>query len=115
SVRRKRPQTRMTCTPCRRRKSKCDGGRPTCTACATAGLQKCEYDGDPDLTRAAALRKRHDELERRVVLYEQLFAVLSDRPEFKSIEILRRIRRANFKIDLEELSRSFSHGDVLVR
>ncbi|KAH6697221.1 hypothetical protein F5X68DRAFT_226609 [Plectosphaerella plurivora] len=112
---RKRPQTRIACTPCRRRKSKCDGRRPVCTTCAAAGLQECEYDGDPDLTRAAALRKRNDELQRQIALYDQLFGVLSSRSEAESIDILRRIRRANVRTDLEELVRFINDGDLLVQ
>jgi hypothetical protein len=86
-----------------------------CTTCAAAGLQECEYDGDPDLTRAAALRKRNDELQRQIALYDQLFTVLSGRSEAESIDILRRIRRANIRTDLEELVRFINDGDLLVQ
>lgn len=86
-----------------------------CTACTTSGLQDCEYDGDPDLTRTAALRKKNDELQRRAELFEDLFEVLSRRTEDESIEILRRIRQTNLKTELEELVRFLKDGDLLVQ
>jgi hypothetical protein len=39
----------------------------------------------PDLARAAALRKTNNKLYRHLMLYEQLFAMLSDRSEYEPI------------------------------
>lgn len=115
STKKKRAQTRIACSSCRRRKSKCDGGRPVCTLCAAAGHRQCEYDGDPDLTRTAALRKKHDELQRRNELFNELFHALLQRPEDESIEIIRWMRRTKLVADLEELVRLIRHGDLLVQ
>lgn len=40
----KRSRTAHACESCRTRKSRCDGGRPTCDVCAAIGLQ-CHYRG----------------------------------------------------------------------
>lgn len=61
------------------------------------------------------MRKRNDELQRQIALYDQLFTVLSGRSEAESIDILRRIRRANIRTDLEELVRFINDGDLLVQ
>ena len=86
-----------------------------CTACTASGLLECEYDGDPDLTRTAALRKKNDELLRRNEMFEELFAVLSRRTEDESIEIIRRMRQTNVKTELEDLVRFIKDGDLLVQ
>ncbi|ROT37566.1 hypothetical protein SODALDRAFT_200087 [Sodiomyces alkalinus F11] len=116
SVGRRRPQTRVACTPCRRKKSKCDGRRPVCSACTNAGSpQDCEYDADPDISRVAALRKKSEDLQRRVALLEELFHLLALRPEQDSIEILRRMRTTNYQTDLEHLVKFIREGDLLVQ
>jgi Zn(2)-Cys(6) binuclear cluster domain-containing protein len=111
---RKHPNTKIACTPCRRRKSKCDGRRPACTSC-TSSIHECEYDGDPDLTRAAALRKKHVELHHRIQLFEEVFKLLSEKSATESIEILRRMRQTSLETDLEELVTFLNHGSLLVQ
>ncbi|KAL7907282.1 hypothetical protein GGI35DRAFT_85009 [Trichoderma velutinum] len=43
--RRKRNRIRTSCRPCRARKSKCDGNRPSCLTCLSRGLpDQCAYE-----------------------------------------------------------------------
>ncbi|OLN97245.1 Nitrogen assimilation transcription factor nit-4-like protein 5 [Colletotrichum chlorophyti] len=111
---RRRPQTKIACTSCRRRKSKCDGQRPVCSLCAGMGRTRCEYDAGPDVTRFAALKSKHEELQRRVALFEELFRLLSMRSEPESIEIIRRIRTSNMETDLEDLVKFIKNADLLI-
>lgn len=112
---RRRPQTKIACTSCRRRKSKCDGQRPVCSLCAGMGRTRCEYDAGPDVTRFAALKTKHEELQRRVTLFEELFRLLSMRSEGESVEIIRRMRTANIETDLEDLVKFIKNADLLMQ
>ncbi|KAF9879334.1 hypothetical protein CkaCkLH20_02877 [Colletotrichum karsti] len=114
SAPRRRPQTKIACTSCRRRKSKCDGQRPVCSLCAGMGRTRCEYDAGPDVTRFAALKTKHEELQRRLSLFEELFRLLSMRSEAESIEIIRRMRTANIETDLDDLVKFIKNADVLI-
>ncbi|GKT50715.1 nitrogen assimilation transcription factor nit-4 [Colletotrichum spaethianum] len=115
SAPRRRPQTKIACTSCRRRKSKCDGMRPVCSLCAGMGRTRCEYDAGPDVTRFAALKTKHEELQRRVALFEELFRLLSMRSEAESIEIIRRMRTTNVETDLEDLIKFIKNADLLMQ
>ncbi|GJC82878.1 nitrogen assimilation transcription factor nit-4 [Colletotrichum liriopes] len=115
SAPRRRPQTKIACTSCRRRKSKCDGMRPVCSLCAGMGRTRCEYDAGPDVTRFAALKSKHEELQRRVALFEELFRLLSMRSEAESIEIIRRMRTTNVETDLEDLVKFIKNADLLMQ
>ncbi|WQF83201.1 Putative zn(2)Cys(6) fungal-type DNA-binding domain-containing protein [Colletotrichum destructivum] len=115
SAPRRRPQTKIACTSCRRRKSKCDGQRPVCSLCAGMGRTRCEYDAGPDVTRFAALKTKHEELQRRVTLFEELFRLLSMRSEAESVEIIRRMRTANIETDLEHLVKFIKNADLLMQ
>ncbi|KAL0937684.1 nitrogen assimilation transcription factor [Colletotrichum truncatum] len=115
SAPRRRPQTKIACTSCRRRKSKCDGQRPVCSLCAGMGRTKCEYDAGPDVTRFAALKSKHEELQGRIALFEELFRLLSMRSEAESIEIIRRMRTANMETDLDDLVKFIKNADLLIQ
>ncbi|KAH6677869.1 hypothetical protein F5X68DRAFT_264025 [Plectosphaerella plurivora] len=86
-----RVQVAAACLGCRRRKVKCNGGRPTCQRCAEQGLA-CEYDADLDSTRMLTLKRRQVELKTEIDDLRDLFSLLQTRPEQDALEILRRIR-----------------------
>ncbi|KAK1731574.1 uncharacterized protein BDZ83DRAFT_646075 [Colletotrichum acutatum] len=115
SAPRRRPQTKIACTSCRRRKSKCDGQRPVCSLCAGMGRTRCEYDAGPDVTRFAALKTKHEELQRRLSLFEELFRLLSIRSEPESVEIIRRVRTLNIETDLDDLVKFIKNADLLIQ
>ncbi|KAF2671438.1 hypothetical protein BT63DRAFT_217123 [Microthyrium microscopicum] len=47
----KRVATKIACEPCRKRRSKCDGLRPTCTTCKDNG-ENCSYEIQVGQTRS---------------------------------------------------------------
>ncbi|KAK4123139.1 hypothetical protein N657DRAFT_645869 [Parathielavia appendiculata] len=60
----RRRKARLACTPCRARKTGCDGKKPVCTACSLRGWEdKCSY---PDTVMQASTALALVELERRL-------------------------------------------------
>lgn len=55
---------KLVCNACRQRKSRCDGGTPSCSTCAITGRQ-CHYDKAPSLAHVRALQERIQHLESR--------------------------------------------------
>ena len=55
---------KIVCSTCRRRKSKCDGASPSCSACV-ASASPCHYDKSPSLAYVRSLQSRIRELERK--------------------------------------------------
>ncbi|KAH0209428.1 hypothetical protein KCV03_g10310, partial [Aureobasidium melanogenum] len=60
-----RKLTAVACVDCRKRKRKCNGGRPSCSACQTRGLS-CAYDVVEGATRTEDLKKKVSSLSLRV-------------------------------------------------
>ncbi|KAM0282248.1 hypothetical protein ACHAQH_003112 [Verticillium albo-atrum] len=111
------PQTKVACSACRRKRTKCDGRRPVCSTCAATirrPAEECEYDAEPDITRTAALKKKNGELHRRSELLEQLFHLLTLRTEDESVAIIRRMRMTNLDEDLDNLVSFIKSGDLLM-
>ncbi|KAG9600427.1 hypothetical protein KCU77_g1343, partial [Aureobasidium melanogenum] len=52
-----RKTTKAACSACRKRKSKCDGKRPTCSSCITKN-KPCEYLAEEGMSSQAASRRR---------------------------------------------------------
>ncbi|KAH6618876.1 hypothetical protein C7974DRAFT_317726, partial [Boeremia exigua] len=68
SLRRKRQKlTTTACEPCRNRKIRCDGNKPSCEACSKRS-QQCIYQVAPDTTSSNAYV---DSLVNRVAQLEQ--------------------------------------------
>lgn len=79
------------------------------------GRTRCEYDAGPDVTRFAALKTKHEELQRRLSLFEELFRLLSMRSEPESVEIIRRMRTLNIETDLDDLVKFIKNADLLIQ
>ncbi|KAL2816933.1 fungal-specific transcription factor domain-containing protein [Aspergillus granulosus] len=61
----KRRRTALACSACRARKSRCDGRRPSCTACISLTIE-CVYESS-DYSTNVLVRKEHvADLERRL-------------------------------------------------
>ncbi|KAI3612458.1 hypothetical protein WG66_010051 [Moniliophthora roreri] len=61
--------TRRACSNCRKRKIKCDGGRPTCGQClrrAHLGIEECEYADISGRTQSEILEENISRLESRI-------------------------------------------------
>ncbi|KAK7582933.1 hypothetical protein V3481_012228 [Fusarium oxysporum f. sp. vasinfectum] len=81
--------TKIACEPCRKRKAKCCGERPKCKACINRGLE-CHYQAsDQDLFD---LKRKHDEIQEKVNIYERLYGLLMHLSEQESYAILGRLR-----------------------
>ncbi|THY98674.1 hypothetical protein D6C93_04151 [Aureobasidium pullulans] len=52
-------QTKAACIPCRKRKSKCDGIRPSCKSCV-GKTTACEYSVNPGVTQQQAVKNQLD-------------------------------------------------------
>lgn len=48
----KRRCVQSACIPCRKRKSKCDGGTPVCATCTAVYKTNCHYDAESDSRRS---------------------------------------------------------------
>ncbi|KAL5610949.1 hypothetical protein FOBRF1_007066 [Fusarium oxysporum] len=81
--------TKIACEPCRKRKAKCCGERPKCKACINKGLE-CHYQASSrDLP---VLKRKYDEIQEKVNLYDRLYDLLVNLPEQDSHAILDRLR-----------------------
>ncbi|KAK0673333.1 putative nitrogen assimilation transcription factor [Cercophora samala] len=110
--RRKRQATTAACRACRKRKSKCDGARPTCSVCRDRKT-KCEFDTIAATeTHTQALKRKYTELQQQKTTFEQIYEVLRSRPEKEAEEIFQRIRRG---ADANSILRHVNYGDVLVQ
>ncbi|KAI7760524.1 hypothetical protein LZL87_009408 [Fusarium oxysporum] len=88
----KRISVKTACQACRQRKAKvCNGQRPRCSGCITAG-RECHYASNPYEAEAAAMKRKHDELKERIADHESLYSSLKTREPHETDEILRRIR-----------------------
>ncbi|KAJ0354635.1 hypothetical protein COL154_000545 [Colletotrichum chrysophilum] len=58
---------------------------------------------------------RHEELQHRVSLFEELFRLLSMRSEAESVEIIRRVRTTNIETDLDDLIKFIKNADLLIQ
>ncbi|EXK25618.1 hypothetical protein FOMG_17719 [Fusarium oxysporum f. sp. melonis 26406] len=102
-------QTKVACEPCRKRKAKCSGEHPKCSACINKGLE-CHYQAsNQDL---CVLKRKYDEIEEKASIYEQLHHFLISLPERESNGILRRLREG---ADAATIIRQAKDGDLLVR
>ncbi|KAK0729242.1 hypothetical protein B0T21DRAFT_291956 [Apiosordaria backusii] len=110
--RRKRQATTAACRACRKRKSKCDGARPTCSVCRDRKT-KCEFDTiAASETHTQALKRKYVELQQQKTTFEQIYEVLRSRPEKEAEEIFQRIRRG---ADATAILRHVNYGDMLVQ
>jgi hypothetical protein len=107
---RRREAVPLACQKCRARKVKCDGQRPSCTACRTRNLH-CEYKDSPDATTRADLQRRFIELERRHQELLELYEMLKNRPEAEADIILKRLRRST---NVHSTIAFIKEGDLLI-
>ncbi|KAF2750188.1 hypothetical protein M011DRAFT_417906 [Sporormia fimetaria CBS 119925] len=80
------------CVPCRKRKSKCDGTMPACSACAAVYNTECVYDPNSDHRRKGVYRKDLDALKTRSSTLQTLIQAILNYPEDEALDLVRRIR-----------------------
>ncbi|SMR60784.1 unnamed protein product [Zymoseptoria tritici ST99CH_1E4] len=88
----KRRAVSSACIPCRKRKSKCDGGVPSCSTCIAVYRTECSYDADSDHRRKGALKRDIQSLTAQNDSLEVILASLRSLPEGEAFSLLRSLR-----------------------
>ena len=78
--------------PCRKRKSKCDGTTPACSACAAVYNTECVYDPNSDHRRKGVYKKDIDNLKTRNSTLQTLIQAILNYPEDEVATLVRQIR-----------------------
>ncbi|TKA61908.1 hypothetical protein B0A55_12449, partial [Friedmanniomyces simplex] len=108
--RQKRTLIESACSACRRRKSRCDGERPSCSRCHTLRTE-CIYEAEEGESRWSALRRRNQILETERTEMRELITYLQTRPEPEAQEIFQRIRSGG-PDDIFALLRQLREGNA---
>ncbi|KAF2121510.1 pathway-specific nitrogen regulator [Lophiotrema nucula] len=80
------------CVPCRKRKSKCDGTTPSCSACAAVYNTECVYDPNSDHRRKGVYKKDIDNLKTRNSTLQTLVHAILNYPEDEVGALVQQIR-----------------------
>ncbi|KAJ6274679.1 dna repair protein rad5 [Bipolaris maydis] len=80
------------CVPCRKRKSKCDGTTPACSACAAVYNTPCIYDPNSDHRRKGVYKKDIDNLKTRNSTLQTLIQAILNYPEEAVADLVQQIR-----------------------
>ncbi|KAF1839468.1 hypothetical protein BDW02DRAFT_486967 [Decorospora gaudefroyi] len=80
------------CVPCRKRKSKCDGTTPACSACAAVYNTPCIYDPNSDHRRKGVYKKDIDNLKTRNSTLQTLIQAILNYPEDEVADLVQQIR-----------------------
>ncbi|KAH6949622.1 hypothetical protein DER45DRAFT_606568 [Fusarium avenaceum] len=107
---RQRIGTQLACNECRRKKVRCDGQHPSCSRCIVAGWE-CRYAAHPHELQSAAIKRKYDELQERMVDYENLYDTLRTRQPEEVEEILRRIQAGG---DVKSVMEDIQEGNQLL-
>jgi hypothetical protein len=83
--------TIVACVPCRKRKTKCDGRRPSCSQCQSRDSQ-CQYDMNEEQRRLTFLRENVEKVGEEKSVLENFLWHLKSSTEVEPMEILRRFR-----------------------
>lgn len=74
--RKRAPLASVACQDCRRRKTKCDGGKPSCSNCTKRGVPSCTYDLEPNQSRVAAYKQKIEQQISSIKKLEEEIEVL---------------------------------------
>ncbi|KAF2682089.1 pathway-specific nitrogen regulator [Lentithecium fluviatile CBS 122367] len=80
------------CVPCRKRKSKCDGTTPACSACAAVYNTECVYDPNSDHRRKGVYKKDIDNLKTRNSTLQTLIQAILNYPDDEVAGLVQQIR-----------------------
>ncbi|KAB5572280.1 hypothetical protein GE09DRAFT_663067 [Coniochaeta sp. 2T2.1] len=107
----KRKRQAAACETCREHKTKCDGNRPSCTACLRRGSE-CKFEAGPKETHSQALKRKFDSLQGKASSLQQVYDLLRTRPEDEAWSIFRWIRDGESP---ESILQFVHHGDLLLQ
>ncbi|KAI1382786.1 uncharacterized protein F4822DRAFT_96786 [Hypoxylon trugodes] len=85
----RRNLTRNACSPCKIKKAKCDGNRPTCSRCQKNG-DTCVYEVNKRDIGKLQLLSDHDTA--RLQSFELVFGVLQNGPDHEAADLYSQIR-----------------------
>ncbi|KAF3067497.1 hypothetical protein GL218_08710 [Daldinia childiae] len=85
----RRNLTRNACSPCKLKKAKCDGNRPTCGRCQKAG-DTCLYEANKRDIGRLQLLSEYDAA--RLQNFEMVFGVLQNGTDYEATELFSQIR-----------------------
>ncbi|KAI1078666.1 hypothetical protein F5B20DRAFT_546857 [Whalleya microplaca] len=97
--------TRAACTACRKRKTKCDGGRPTCSKCAKYDFE-CVYEVNAGESRAQGIRRVNKQLQGELDATKQVLGQLGSGSEAEKARILARLAGGEQAEDIAQLANS---------
>ncbi|KAK7430954.1 hypothetical protein QQZ08_002483 [Neonectria magnoliae] len=100
----KRFLVETACDNCRRRKTKCNGVKPTCGPCLKK-RDECIYNNDTSEAAALTLKRKHNSLEQDNVRYRELFLLLRNKPRAESEDIFLRLRASGDPLRVLEAMR----------
>ncbi|ORY08948.1 fungal-specific transcription factor domain-domain-containing protein [Clohesyomyces aquaticus] len=107
----KRRCVQSACIPCRKRKSKCDGGTPECATCTAVYKTSCFYDAEggrpkPTATPTSTAQKRDHASLASDSNSELLIGLVRTLPESDAYELFSQIRK-DHPLDLASLAESW--------
>ncbi|KAL5443307.1 hypothetical protein PMIN05_003715 [Paraphaeosphaeria minitans] len=110
----KRRCVQSACVPCRKRKSKCDGGTPVCATCTAVYKTPCHYDADSESRRTKAGTKRETATTRAPANDSAHFLLHTIRtlPEADVHELIQHIRKDQ-SVDVAALADTWRKTAVL--
>ncbi|KAK8237629.1 hypothetical protein HDK77DRAFT_174153 [Phyllosticta capitalensis] len=88
---RQKQMTIIACKGCQRRKSKCDGGRPSCDRCRRL-KEECKYEYDSTVSRQDGLKRRLQSVTEKSNSLEALVSSLRSASEGETADILRLLK-----------------------
>ncbi|KAM0709751.1 hypothetical protein Q7P35_003791 [Cladosporium inversicolor] len=100
----KRFQVQAAFTACHKRKTKCDGNRPSCARCEKNGVS-CRYDVEPDGSRFASIQRKNESLQYELGLLHKLVVHIRTSSSTEAEGTVRQIRAGS---DPLEIARSLS-------
>ncbi|KAH0286335.1 hypothetical protein KCU62_g6887, partial [Aureobasidium sp. EXF-3399] len=100
--------TDHACDACRKRKTKCDGTRPTCQPCSIRDVV-CVYAAEPDAPPIIALKRKYEALKRQSSREHELLSRLRSASSHDVQRLLNSLRTAE-EIDTVSQSALVSNG-----
>lgn len=112
AVTRRAQVNKFACTKCQKRKTKCDGRRPQCGACAKRNETRCEYPvREGAMSRYSDLKETFGCIERENHDLKELLSYIRHRPEKEALEVWKRLRTAD---DPLQVLQYFRDADTLL-
>lgn len=114
----KRRCVQSACVPCRKRKSKCDGGTPVCATCTAVYKTDCYYDEASETRRSKASASKRDTPSSSSQAdtsdrdhADFLIKTLRTLPDTEAAELAKQI--SDPRVDLASLAETYRRSSVL--